>query len=125
MESRTYPLSEVLTREVRYSVPLFQRRYVWTGQQWWPLWTDVIETASRRMDDLAHGVAATRPHFLGAVVHEGLPHRTGQLPEMRLIDGQQRLTTLQLLLAAISATTRQLELPGPVGRLERLIANPD
>ena len=104
MDSRTLSLSRVLTNEVRYTVPLFQRKYVWNEKDnWWPLWTDVVETTCRLMTDQSKGVGATRPHFLGAVVHEGLLPKTGQMPEQRIIDGQQRMTTLQLLLTATRA----------------------
>jgi hypothetical protein len=43
------------------------------------------------------------PHFLGAVVLQHAPRQTGQMQERTVIDGQQRLTTLQLLLDALHA----------------------
>ena len=77
-------------------VPLFQRPYVWKkDEQWEPLWDDIRELADRVMTD-----GKSRPHFLGAIVLDQQHTTTGQI-EMRLvIDGQQRLTTMQLLLEA-------------------------
>ncbi|MFB9239641.1 DUF262 domain-containing protein [Plantactinospora siamensis] len=125
MDSRTLSLSRVLTNEVRYTVPLFQRKYVWNEKDnWWPLWTDVVETTCRLMTDRSKGAGATRPHFLGAVVHEGLLPKTGQMPEQRIIDGQQRMTTLQLLLAATRAVARDRTLNDQATRIGRLIENP-
>lgn len=125
MDSRTLSLSRVLTNEVRYTVPLFQRKYVWNEKDnWWPLWTDVVETTCRLMTDQSKGVGATRPHFLGAVVHEGLLPKTGQMPEQRIIDGQQRMTTLQLLLTATRAVASDCGLSSQATRIGRLIENP-
>ena len=82
----------------RLVVPLFQRPYVWNDEnQWDPLWNDVVRVAERvlnRPTDKHH------PHFLGAVVLQQVQNRTGQMQERTIIDGQQRLTTLQLLLDA-------------------------
>jgi Protein of unknown function DUF262/Protein of unknown function (DUF1524) len=126
MDSRTMTLAGVLTREVRYTVPLFQRKYVWKrDKNLWPLWTDVVETASRLMDDRALNLTSTRPHFLGALVHEGLPPKTGQMPEHRLIDGQQRMTTLQLLLSAVRTIASGRGLATQTSRIGRLVDNPD
>jgi uncharacterized protein with ParB-like and HNH nuclease domain len=95
-------LFEIFGRDRRYLVPLFQRQYVWTrDEQWDPLWDDirgkalaVIERASRR------------PHFLGAMVLSQLPVYGRQVAADEIIDGQQRLTTMQLLLAAFRDIAR-------------------
>ncbi len=80
-------------------VPLFQRRYVWNQEnQWEPLWEDVARLAERR---LARGGSKAPSHFLGAVVLEQLPNNIGLMQSRTIIDGQQRLTTLQLLLDAL------------------------
>ena len=82
-------------------VPLFQRPYVWNEEnQWDPLWNDVVRLADRvlsRPGDKHH------PHFLGAVVLQQFQKQTGQMQERTIIDGQQRLTTLQLLMDALHA----------------------
>jgi hypothetical protein len=83
--------------ERQLSAPLYQRAYVWKKEkQWMPLWADICKQAQRLLDGHDDYV----PHFLGAVVLLQLRSQTGR-PDARLIvDGQQRLTTLQLLLRA-------------------------
>jgi uncharacterized protein with ParB-like and HNH nuclease domain len=83
-------------REVHYVVPLYQRPYVWNEQdQWRPLWDDLQSLVETMVDG-----AADRAHFLGASVQEPIPVPAGSTEIRRVIDGQQRLTTLQMLLKA-------------------------
>jgi uncharacterized protein with ParB-like and HNH nuclease domain len=79
-------------------VPMFQRRYVWTADsQWEPLWRDISRIAERRLQTVSP------QHFLGAVVTQSRLTGMGLLASHGLIDGQQRLTTLQLLIGAAAA----------------------
>lgn len=85
--------------QARYTVPLFQRPYVWSrAEQWEPLWDD--------LEQLLERVLRSEPekpipgHFLGTVVLEQTPVSIVNLPRREVIDGQQRLTTLQILLKA-------------------------
>lgn len=96
MEAHPRRLRALFRADVRLVVPLFQRPYVWNADdQWMPLWEDVVATRDRvaRGDD--------SPHFLGAVVLVQRPHAHGSLEVREVIDGQQRLTTLQLLICAL------------------------
>lgn len=99
MQPTYIPISQAFSRDERFVVPLFQRPYVWSRQdQWEPLWEDVVgvlERLKRRVGD-----ANVASHFLGTVVLEQKPSATGSLPCREIIDGQQRLTTLQILLKA-------------------------
>lgn len=89
---------EIFSMPQHLAVPVFQRRYVWTAEnQWEPLWRDISRVAERRLD----GVSTQ--HFLGAVVTQSSPAGMGSLASHELIDGQQRLTTLQLLIDAAAA----------------------
>ena len=89
---------EIFSMPQHLAVPVFQRRYVWTAEtQWEPLWRDISRVAGRRLD----GVSTQ--HFLGAVVTQSSPVGMGSLASHELIDGQQRLTTLQLLIDAAAA----------------------
>ena len=63
------------------------------------------------------------PHFLGAVVLQQVHSRIGEIPERMIIDGQQRLTTLQILFNALHAELRRIDAVVPAGRLEYLIEN--
>ena len=100
MQPTYIPISQVFSQDQRFTVPLFQRPYVWNKEeQWEPLWDDVIGVLDRlkaRKDD-----AVVASHFLGTIVLEQKPTVTGSLPRREVIDGQQRLTTLQILLKAV------------------------
>src|SRR5438105_9420831 len=99
METQVRTPQMVFMQPQRLVVPLFQRPYVWNQEsQWEPLWNDLVRVADRH---LAGSQGANYPHFLGAVVLQQVPNQTGLMPERTIIDGQQRLTTLQLLLDAL------------------------
>lgn len=105
----------------RLMVPLFQRPYVWNEElQWDPLWKDLERVASRLLES-PHTTQA--PHFLGAVVLQQLPTQISDLQQRTVIDGQQRLTTLQLLLDALHSEIELVGATMPSARLVPLIAN--
>jgi hypothetical protein len=105
----------------RLVVPLFQRPYVWNEEnQWAPLWRDVERVAERQLS----GTAAGQPHFLGAVVLQQMQAPPGTLQVWTIIDGQQRLTTLQLLFDALHAELVAVGAVQPALRLEPLVTNP-
>lgn len=86
---------ELFDRQRRYVVPLFQRPYVWNReQQWEPLWEDIASKATPASEGNPY------PHFLGAVVLNQVKVYGKSLDTAEVIDGQQRLTTLQVFLAA-------------------------
>ena len=86
--------SELFGKIVRYEIPEFQRPYVWDQEeQWEPLWEDVRDTAEHYLDD---GEGAS--HFMGAIVLQEVPKGARGFQTHMVVDGQQRLTTLQLLL---------------------------
>jgi uncharacterized protein with ParB-like and HNH nuclease domain len=87
-------------RTRRYIVPLFQRPYVWSEiDQWQPLWQDIEDKAEQIQDRDAdrHSIS---PHFLGAIVINEKRTYNRQVQTYEIIDGQQRLTTLQVMLLA-------------------------
>lgn len=72
-----------------YSVPRNQRRYVWTRKNWEELY-----------DDLIYSIDIKRNHFIGSfVLHK--EERFNGLPVYTIIDGQQRIITLTIILAAV------------------------
>lgn len=82
------------------AVPIYQRPYVWSeDEQWGPLWADVRRIAEHRLEN----PGSTATHFLGAVVTQQAESRPVGVQEFLIVDGQQRLTTLQLLIDATSA----------------------
>lgn len=89
-----------------YIIPNYQRTYVWNRyDQWEPLWFDVVNIAEQLMS-FSEGsqIEALKPHFLGAAVIKEVT-RSGEEPrKFVVVDGQQRLTTIQLLLTAMGAS---------------------
>jgi hypothetical protein len=118
-------------KDIRYTVPAFQRRYVWTqDDQWGPLWEDVCNTADDYLEKLNKandkGVVAeqkTARHFLGAVVVQQVHVATKDVDRREVIDGQQRLTTLQLLLDAVQYVCEERGVQGVAKRLFKLVTN--
>lgn len=121
METRVLTPQMVFIHPQRLVVPLFQRPYVWNEEnQWEPLWNDVTRVAERvfnRPSDKHHA------HFLGAVVLQQVQKQAGLMQERTIIDGQQRLTTLQLLLDALHAELQLVKALAPALRIEPLIEN--
>ncbi len=109
-------------QHIRYVVPLFQRPYVWNREdQWEPLWMDVRSLTERlRESPRTQDVAA---HFLGAIVLDQAPTGTAYIQVRHVVDGQQRLTTLQLLLDATQAVAETHGEPTDAEALRVLVLN--
>ena len=111
MQANTYPLSQILLPDRRYLIPTFQRDYEWTrAGQWELLFEDLAATADRLLDVRSSGEVGTAllakealvsPHFLGAIVVATVLSATGGITLRSVIDGQQRLTTTQLLVRGV------------------------
>lgn len=103
MKADTLSPASLFDGKVRYEIPAFQRPYVWDEEsQWAPLWADIVRVAERVVRaDSDNATAQIAGHFLGAVVYESKPPVVGDVTRHVVIDGQQRTTTLQILLDAI------------------------
>ncbi|SEC34042.1 DUF262 domain-containing protein [Terriglobus roseus] len=89
---------ELLTGTVRFKIPFFQRGYAWEKKQWEQLFLDLQEQVITELD--AGSSPLEIQHFFGPVVvmeEAGVP----ELKEFLVIDGQQRITTVYLLLGII------------------------
>ena len=131
MEPRNYALANLFEGYVVYVVPNYQRLYVWSREdQWEPLWSDVQDMASELVRHALIGNLenvdsdAVESHFLGAVVLKMSGHTPDLARQLRVIDGQQRLTTLQILMGAAVNELDRHELTTPAKRLRGLIENP-
>jgi hypothetical protein len=103
-----------------FVIPLFQRPYVWKeAEQWEPLWKDIRRIAELQIAE-PHMNAT---HFLGAVVIQSHEAQSKRLTTWNVIDGQQRLTTLQILADATCALLAQADQARLAGQLERLTHN--
>lgn len=97
MDANAIALLEIFEKKMRLEVPMFQRQYVWKQEhQWAPLWEDI----SRKFVEFIEGRTDAPVHFLGAMVLDQRQTQTGRVERRSVIDGQQRLTTLQIFLAS-------------------------
>jgi len=126
MEAHTRTPRELFEGNTHYEVPAFQRPYVWNEEdQWEPLWDDVVRVAEACVTDPAAGTRASadHQHFLGAVVYESKRPLAGDVTRHDVIDGQQRMTTLQLLIDAVHEVVQSLDYDAMAESLEELILN--
>lgn len=116
----------------QYQIPIFQRGYVWTlEKQVGPLWADIQDRADAVLEqqslESTGTTAALKPlqkHFLGSIVMTPVPNSFGRAPAFEVIDGQQRSTTLHLLLLAFRQAAREL-VNNPIPQmLDGLVRNP-
>lgn len=84
-----FPLAKIFSSDFDYSIPSYQRPYAWTDVQAGELFSDLFDFFTKEKDDT---------YFLGSIV---LIKDEGK-PQSEVIDGQQRLTTLTILLAALT-----------------------
>lgn len=116
----------LFNQTIQYAIPDFQRRYVWEREgQWEFLWDDVVRIAEGLLESSMgrNATAATPPpHFMGAVVVHEMQTGFGEMKRYNVIDGQQRMTTIQLLLDAIQSVSEELEL-GEAKFLAQLVSN--
>lgn len=90
-----YPVSTLLDIEagVVYAIPRYQREYTWGKNQWDALFEDLLE------NDLNY--------YLGSIICINQSTDALAVQQLELVDGQQRMTTLSILLAAIYASYNQ------------------
>lgn len=93
MKATETNLLEFLRQPKQFVIPIYQRTYSWTLQQCQQLWNDIVKVAQE---------PTISGHFLGSVVYieHGL-YQVTSLPKLLVIDGQQRLTSISLLLKAL------------------------
>lgn len=101
MKATEAKLLSFLQKSPQFIIPIYQRTYSWTEKQCRQLWDDILRAGSSD----AIGV-----HFIGSIVYveQGLSQVTHQAP-LLVIDGQQRLTTVSLLLEALARAVGDAE----------------
>ncbi|MDQ3508513.1 MAG: DUF262 and DUF1524 domain-containing protein [Actinomycetota bacterium] len=94
MKATETQLLDFLNGDKQYVIPIYQRTYSWTLNQCRQLWEDVLRAGREESGS---------NHFIGSIVYiqDGL-FVAGGYQKLLVIDGQQRLTTISLLLAALS-----------------------
>ncbi len=93
-------LRSILEGSKQYRVPLYQRAYAWKHKNWETLWSDLVDLANIRKD------SSNTSHFTGTLVLD-TGTITTEMTQFLVVDGQQRLTTLSVLLAALAAQYRK------------------
>ena len=101
MKATEAKLLDFLKKSPQFVIPIYQRTYSWTEKECRQLWDDIVRCGSS--DKIA-------VHFVGSIVYieRGLSLVTHQ-ESMLVIDGQQRLTTVSLLLAALAKAVAESE----------------
>lgn len=99
MKASETKLLDLLAKGRQFVVPIYQRTYSWTQSECAQLWDDIARAGA---DETLNA------HFTGSIVHveKGLSNLTSQEPNL-VIDGQQRLTTVTLLLEALAESLEQ------------------
>ncbi len=105
MKAIDRPFTKIINGTMQFVIPVFQRDYNWTEGNCEQLWKDVLRIAHDPSD---------RGHFLGSVVYVPTGDSAAGFTRWLLIDGQQRLTTLTLLLAALRDHIVESEWTGSV-----------
>ena len=121
MKAGPVTVRQLLENRQRFCVPIYQRHYVWArDKQWEPFWNDVRTKAIERLN----GRERRFSHFMGAVVLEARGSVSSrQVTSFQVVDGQQRLTTFQLYLAAARDHAQQAGFEDTVGLIEGYLFN--
>ena len=98
MKASETRLQPIIEGTKQYVVPLFQRSYSWSKKEWEILWDDIIELCA---------TGDNRSHFIGSIVTMPTISVPEGVAKYLLIDGQQRLTTIFILLALLRDKAKQ------------------
>lgn len=120
MDADDYPVEVVLKEARRFMVPLYQRKYQWGDKRLEPFWEDVTAKAIEVLED-----DAKFEHYMGALILSpvGQGSQIGITPVVQVVDGQQRLTTFQILLAALREVARHHELTDLIEHIDGYLLN--
>lgn len=99
MKASETRLQPIIEGTKQYVVPLFQRSYSWTKKEWDILWDDIIELSE---------TGDCRSHFIGSIVTMPTISVPEGVAKYLLIDGQQRLTTIFIILALLRDKAKQI-----------------
>ena len=93
MEAKETNLLRFLNRPMQLTIPIYQRTYSWKRKECEQLWKDILKVGNNQ---------EISGHFVGSIVYveKGI-YQVSALPRLLVIDGQQRLTTLSLLITAL------------------------
>lgn len=105
MHAKDWKLNDVLQERQQWVIPVYQRHYAWEvrdDKQIPTLWADLRERAEEKLDGLD-----VKPHFVGAIIYsQPADQPFGTVNKRFLVDGQQRITTFNLVLSALRENAR-------------------
>jgi uncharacterized protein with ParB-like and HNH nuclease domain len=100
MQAKETKLQDIIEGTKQYVIPLFQRTYSWTPKEWEILWKDLVELCEAENP---------RTHFIGSIVNMPTVSVPEGVAKYLLIDGQQRLTTIFVLLTLLRNKAREAQ----------------
>ena len=100
MNSAVTSILTFLEGSKQFVIPIYQRTYEWKREQCVQFWEDILSIG---------GNSKPKPHFFGSIVYMDPkePQNIGDVREIFVIDGQQRLATLSLLISALSRVLQE------------------
>lgn len=116
MQAKETKLQDIIEGTKQYVIPLFQRTYSWTVKEWEILWKDLVELCETENP---------RSHFIGSIVNMPTVSVPEGVAKYLLIDGQQRLTTIFVLLTLLRNKARENKNPEFADEINNtLLVNP-
>ncbi len=116
MQAKETKLQDIIEGTKQYVIPLFQRTYSWTAKEWEVLWKDLVELSE---------MESPRTHFIGSIVNMPTVSVPEGVAKYLLIDGQQRLTTIFVLLTLLRNKAREVQNQGFAEEINNtLLVNP-
>lgn len=140
MDAIRVSINKFFSQEVQYKIPRYQRRYVWNKMNWDTLWEDILSQLGLKLDNdndrevvfkqqTRHEDKSDLPlenkdsgHFTGLLVTRPI-NLDEDLDRYEVIDGQQRLTTFQIILCVIRDLCLTKNYDGLAEDIEDLITN--
>ena len=101
IEARELPIQDIFGDKYRFEIPEYQRPYAWTTDQSGDLLDDLLHaTQGLRSDEPVsdEAIRAAPPYFMGSIV---VIKKEGSIPLSQVVDGQQRITTLTIMLGVL------------------------
>lgn len=98
MHVQNATLKALIQGEKQFRVPIWQRQYTWRKSQHQQLWNDILGQYALLREEISPSAAG---HFLGSFVLSPVDPTASGVQTFLVVDGQQRLTTLMLVLCAL------------------------
>ena len=109
MKAQDIQFTQLLEGSKQFIIPIFQRTYSWEKSHCQQLWDDIIRVGAN---------AEINSHFIGSAVYIPEVNAGAAIPRWLVIDGQQRITTMMLLLIAFKNRLEKENLEEPISAAE-------